>query len=384
MKILIVHNQLWAHYKAVVFNELHRISADWQAEILVVHLAEVEKSRTSLGKLNRDFHQYPYQVLHEGTLEDFGFLAKSWRLFSVFWQYRPDVLNLTGYYDPATWLLILCSKLLGIKVVMSNESTASDQRRNVWKERLKHIIVKSCDAFFCFGSRASAYMQALGANPKDILVKNAAVVDNDSIRNKYLAALPNRAKELTALSAPTKNFIFVGRLVEVKNLFKCLEAFGLAVKPLSTEQRWGFLLIGEGELREVLEVYTQDKHIPNVHFLGGKSSEQIPAALTLGDVLVLSSTSETWGLVVNEAMACGLPVLVSERCGCATDLVVNSENGFVFDPENVDELATLMTQFMANTYDLTTFGHRSTQLVQRFSPSAAAKEMMQGFRQLVG
>ena len=73
MKILIVHNQLWAHYKAIIFNELQElIILNKEDSLLVVQIASIEKSRVNLGNLDCSIHQYPYKLLHEGILEDVG------------------------------------------------------------------------------------------------------------------------------------------------------------------------------------------------------------------------------------------------------------------------------------------------------------------------
>src|SRR5262249_59830905 len=96
---------------------------------------------------------------------------------------------------------------------------------------------------------------------------------------------------------------------------------------------WKLVLLGEGEQRAKLEGLRDALGLRNdVSMPGFKQYDELPAYYGLASAFVHTSTTEQWGLVVNEAMAAGLPVLVSERCGCGPDLVREGVNGFTFDP----------------------------------------------------
>ncbi len=105
--------------------------------------------------------------------------------------------------------------------------------------------------------------------------------------------------------------------------------------------------------------------------------------MALGDVFVLPSYSEPWGLVVNEAMAAGMPVIVSEKCGSAPDLVIDGENGFTFNPYEISEMTQKMEHFIQNPAVIPIFGEKSKEIIKKFSPEQVAKEMYQGFETLV-
>ncbi|MFN8356521.1 MAG: glycosyltransferase family 4 protein [Spirosomataceae bacterium] len=379
MRILIIHNQLWAHYKATVFNELHRIASNQDATVHVIHIAEVEKSRQSMGDSSTDIHQYSYEVLFGGALEEVSFLPKLAKLLERVTAFAPDVVNVTGYYDPATWALLLYCQLRGIPVVMSNESTLQDQTRRGFKERFKRWLVGQYDGFFCFGTKAAEYMMALGVLPDKILTKNAAVVDNDEIKAIFEANQSRAFAHKQALGLPTYNFIFVGRLVGVKNLPFLLSAFR-AAQVFAPD--WGLILIGDGDLKASLQTQIQQQQIERVYFAGGHSWQKIPEWLTLGDIFVISSTSETWGLVVNEAMVCGLPVLVSSWCGCAVDLVEEGVNGYTFNPTKQADLEHKLRWFIENTAQFQPMGMASQRIIQRFAPATAAHDMFEAFKKL--
>lgn len=380
MRILIVHNQLWAHYKATVFSELHRITSETEHQIHVIQIAEVEKSRQNMGGADRSVHQYSYEILFDGALEDVALLPKIAKLLERTIAFAPDVVNVTGYYDSATWALLLYCKLRGIPVILSNESTAQDHHRGGFKERFKSWLVRQYDGFFCFGTMAASYMIELGANPEKILSKNAAVVDNQTIENRFKVAKSNRTTQKKELGLPPNNFVFVGRLVEVKNLPFLLRVF----KKVSVQaQDWGLILVGDGTLVDMLQHQVKEQQINNIYFAGSQPWQHIPDWLALADAFIITSTSETWGLVVNEAMICELPVLVSTQCGCAVDLVNEGQNGFTFDPSNENELVELMLRFTSKSVDLPLMGAQSKQLIKKFSPKEAAKAMLQGFELIV-
>jgi glycosyltransferase involved in cell wall biosynthesis len=378
MRILIVHNQLWAHYKAIIFNELQKIiSKNSNEELLVVQFALIEKSRLNLGDSDLSIHQYPYHLLHEGTLEEVGLWTKISGVIKAIREFNPTVVNLTGYYDVASWFILSYCKINGIKTVLSNESTAGDHSRRGLKEKIKSLIIKQFDGYFNFGTLSKNYLLDLGASPNKMLV-NRNCVDNSALKTVHQKSIIDRVSVQKRLGLPSKNFIFVGRLIDFKNLFLFLEAFSKAQK--QTKQDWGVIILGDGELKNDLQQFVIEKNIEKVSFQKGVSWQQVPEYLALSDVLVLPSYSEPWGLVVNEAMACGLPVLVSDKCGCAIDLVKNGENGFTFAPNNIEELANYLIKFMnIDASLLKKMGDISSKIIEEYSPENVGKEMYEGF-----
>jgi len=101
---------------------------------------------------------------------------------------------------------------------------------------------------------------------------------------------------------------------------------------------------------------------------GFKQKEELPKYLAVSDVFVLPSVSEGWGLVVNEAMAAGLPILISKKCGCSQELVEDGKNGFSFDPQDTNELLRLMLDIADGKYDLKVMGENSLRIINKFKP----------------
>ena len=151
----------------------------------------------------------------------------------------------------------------------------------------------------------------------------------------------------TRFGLPQRFFLASNRFLPKKNLPGLLRAFA-QYRTAAGADPWDLVLLGDGPLRPDVERLIADIGLAGaVHLPGFKQYPELPAYYGLAGAFVHASTSEQWGLVVNEAMAAGLPVLVSDRCGCAPDLVAEGINGFTFPPEDHVRLAGLMSEVAA-------------------------------------
>ncbi len=379
MRVLIIHNQLWAHYKSLLFSELRKHSIDFNIQIHVAQIAVSEQSRSNLGNAESDQYQYNYTLLFDDSLENVRLWPKTKALFRIFNSQKPDLLNITGYYDPAQILLLIWAKLRGVKVVISNESNARDNDTGLLLSKIKKVILNSADGFICFGQSSADFILSFGILENKILTQKAAIVDNHKLLEVYQKAHACCQGNKVLLGLPQYNFIFVGRLIAPKNLLVLLEAFNQL-----NNSDWGLILLGEGEQKPDLQLFVSENQIKNIFFFSGINWDRVPEYLALADVLVLPSTSEPWGLVVNEAMVCGLPVIVSDCCGCVEDLVKNGENGFIFDPYREQELKEKLNFYVQNPDQIIPMGEVSRQIVSTFTPQNTALEILTGFRRLGG
>lgn len=387
MRILIVHNILWSHYKASVFQALQR-AVDQQpgTTLKVLQIARNERSRVVLETSTdgaAPVYSYEYELLFDRFWEDISLRDRARALLRHVRNFRPDVINLTGYYDPAQLLLLLWAKANRVRVVMQAESTAADHQRRGWKENFKRWVFGRCDGFFCFGNQSADYLIGLGVSPKKILLRKNAV-DNKTIRMAYEQALLTRDEQQRVLGLRPDNFVFVGRLIAVKNLPALLSAFAEARTQSPNAANWGLILLGDGTERDALTAQINALGLGDViRMLPGRPWFRVPEVLALSNVLVLPSRSEPWGLVVNEAMACGLPVIVSNRCGCVPDLVRDGQNGFVFDPDRPDQLTNQFVKFMNRLVNTEQMGQSANESIAHYAPEIVAGEMLTGFHNVV-
>jgi glycosyltransferase involved in cell wall biosynthesis len=197
-------------------------------------------------------------------------------------------------------------------------------------------------------------------------------VDNDHFANGADHARRSASALRQQLKLPRHYFLSICRFITEKNLHRLLLAYA-AYRSVVGWSAWHFVLVGDGPLRkELVRLRGKLGLDSSVHLVGYQQYEQLPTYYGLAEAFVLSSVSETWGLVVNEAMAAGLPVLVSKRCGCASDLVREGRNGFSFDPSDSNALRDAMVRLSSRQCDRQAMGDHSRELIRRWSVESFA------------
>jgi len=294
-------------------------------------------------------------------------------------EIKPQVVVVPGWASAdALGALSWCAETKTPTVVMS-ESTAWDERRTGWKEWIKGRLVKLNSAGLAGGTPHADYLAQLGLPPGRIF-KGYDIVDNDYFATKAEESRKQKAEIGKLHGLPEKYFLASARFVEKKNLSRLIEAYAryrTMAKPSTLDPRpstpWDLVLLGDGPLRETLNSQLSTLNLHNHVLLPGfKQYDELPAFYALAGAFVHASTTEQWGLVVNEAMASGLPVLVSNRCGCAADLVQEGVNGFQFDPANVDGLAQLLLKISRDDFPLADFGAASRRIIAGWGPERFA------------
>ena len=247
---------------------------------------------------------------------------------------KPDACLLAGYSHPGMLAALIWCRFHGRPAVVMSDSKEDNTPRRRWKEWCKSQILSLYDAALVAGSPHRDYFTKLGYNSARIYM------GYDVVDNSLYTRLAPKSQRLTH-----PYFLVVSRFIPEKNLPFILSAFAQYVKSYGLENAWDLVICGDGYLRSELETQISFLGLADKISLTGflQADEMLPF-YSLADVFILASLQETWGLVVNEAMASALPVLVSNRCGCFTDLIVSGYNGFGFDPLNVSELCSLMSQ----------------------------------------
>jgi glycosyltransferase involved in cell wall biosynthesis len=165
-------------------------------------------------------------------------------------------------------------------------------------------------------------------------------------------------------------YLFAGKFEPKKNPLLLLKSF------IALENTNAYLIfVGNGILEEELKRIAAS--YPNIHFLDFQNQTKMPIVYRLGNVFVLPSQGpgETWGLAVNEAMACGLPVIISDKVGCGVDLVKNKINGYIFKSENMNELTDAMRNFVNSQLLLRKMGEESRSIIQEWSIQAMVESI---------
>jgi glycosyltransferase involved in cell wall biosynthesis len=296
------------------------------------------------------------------------------RLNALLDELRPDVVCINGWSFGGCIAALSWCGAHRVPAVLMSESTALDHPRHHWKEAIKRRIVRLCSASLVGGTPHRDYIAALGASLDHVFTGYDAV-DNEHFRIGASRAQRAEQSLRQKLGLPPRFFMACSRLVAKKNLARLLEAYG-KYREAAGEAPWSLVIVGDGELMgEFLALRSRLRLEAHVQFPGSKSYEELPSYYGLANAFIHASTTEEWGLVVNEAMAAGLPVLVSERCGCASDLVVPGINGLLFDPEDVTSIAQAMLEIGGGSHDHRAMGRSSQEIVARWSPARFAESL---------
>jgi 1,2-diacylglycerol 3-alpha-glucosyltransferase len=258
---------------------------------------------------------------------------------------QPQVIFLYGYSLDAFRRAKLWADHRKCATILISDSNYFDRSRNRILEYLKSMFVSRFDAAFVGGSNSSFYLQSLRI-PKERIVPGYDVIDNEYFHLRSIANKLDIVETRRKWDLPDNYFLFVGRLLCEKNITGLLQAYYEYVERLdSGTDPWSLIICGSGP--EEGELLRQVNCLPKplirkILLYGLIRQPELIDFYSCASCFILPSITESWGLVVNEALACELPVIVSNRCGCWADLVVEGKNGWTFDPYNLPELANLM------------------------------------------
>jgi 1,2-diacylglycerol 3-alpha-glucosyltransferase len=304
-----------------------------------------------------------------------GALSK-WKIAQAVWselnRLNPQTVLVPGYYNVPALASALWARLKRRRSVLMTESTEDDHQRIWWREFAKSLIIRGLFQWAIAGGEAHLrYLKRLGF-PVERVGRFYDVVDNEFFWNRAQSErLRHRAYEV---GLPERFFLYVGRLAEEKNISKLLAAYQGYRERGGT---WSLVLVGGGpEETKLKEVANRSEFRHDIHFEGLKTSGELAPYYAFASCFVLPSIREPWGLVVNEAMAAGLPVIVSTACGSAEDLVITGENGFVFDPHSVSELEQCLTRVTSlSAGEWRAMASASAARIAQYSPAAWAEEV---------
>ena len=288
-----------------------------------------------------------------------------WRELS---QLKPRLVLVPGYYTLPGIAAAIWARVHGADSVLMTESCAFDHLRTGWREQLKSFGLHALFSWAVTGGRAHvAYLRQLGF-PLERVTGFYDVVDNSFFRDgcARLREKPGAGRAELGLGE-SPYFLYVGRMAEEKNVATLLSSW-IAYRRAGGS--WPLMLVGEGPESETLRTWAAAcPFAGDVIFAGLRSSAELLPFYAFAGCFVLPSSREPWGLVVNEAMAAALPILVSNRCGCAADLLAEGVNGFSFEPLNGTRLSTLLHRMEDLPVEKRTeMGEASAHAIQFFSP----------------
>ncbi len=298
---------------------------------------------------------------------------------SVLRELKIDVVVVNGWVVKTCLQTLWACKRLGIPCIVRGEAN-NLRKRPWWKRILQRQLVRRYDAFLAIGRVNREFYKSHGI-PDSRMFSAPYCVENDRFAGAAAAAESHRSELRAQWDIPQDAvcFLFCGKFEHKKHPVELVEAFQQAhtalqrVEPNSPPVH--LLMVGDGELREYChQLASRHSLLDSITFTGFLNQTEIVNAYVAADVLVLpSDAGETWGLVVNEAMACGMPAIVSDLVGCASDLIVPGKTGWTFKMGDWSELSMRLSEIGGDNSVISTMKMECQTHVQGYTPEIAAK-----------
>ncbi len=287
----------------------------------------------------------------------------------------PDAVFVPGWSDVGALAALDWCRTTRTPAVVMSDSHAIGRCRHRLRTAVKRRITRLYSAALVGGTAQAEYLASLGM-PRERIFMGYDVVDNSHFARGAEEVRRDPGKIRRRLDLPEQYFLVMNRFIWEKNLPGVLDAYARCLA-IGSAPKWKLVIVGNGPVKPQLLRQAADAHLgDNLVLVGFRQYDELPAYYGLASALILASVSETWGLVVNEAMASGLPVLVSERCGCAPDLVKPGVNGFTFDPYDIDALAGHMPKMAGGEHDLAAMGRASREIISHWTPETFADGLL--------
>ncbi len=317
--------------------------------------------------------EYSHKIFKQGepSYQLFEQIKVAARMLPWALKDRKTPLLLMGWSNELFWLIWLLRTLLRTPTLTMSETTPlsfASIPKPAWRISLLRWLLQHTSAALYIGKRNRDFLREMGVN-EERMFHVPYSIDNDRFATKasHLSAKRRELCQQYGLDPDKPVILFCGKFISIKHPLQILEAYVSA----DLAGRAQLLYVGEGVIRPELEQRIQELDLKNVHILGFLNQTQMPLAYVLGELLCLIS-EETWGLVVNEALACGRPVIVSDTVGCVPDLV-DEDTGWVILLNDQDLLAQTLLYAFNHYSDWLKMGENGRKNVADNTFSAMAK-----------
>ena len=335
MKVLIITN-IPSPYRVRFYNEIGKV-----INLYVLyerHSASDRDKNWSSG----DAKKYKSIFMHGisiGNESSFG-----WEAIKQINKIKPDIIVISGYSSPAVILTILYCQLNRLKYIISMDGAILKDESRL-KYLFKKFIIGRAQAGLCTGRLSKDYLRHYGIEQKNIYTY-PFTSQNDSDLEKAASMCGDKDYYRNKLGIiEKKTIISVGRFSYNSGYGKGYDILIEAVKNINKEI--GIYIVGEEPTSEFIQIKNQYR-LNNLHFIGFKIKDELAEYYAAADVFVLLTRYDIWGLVINEAMSFGLPVITTDMCVAGMELIENGVNGYIVPSENAEAAYDAIVTLMGN------------------------------------
>ena len=294
---------------------------------------------------------------------------------------RHNLIIISGYSPLYHLAVALYARLAGVPVGLRSDTTLETARGGI-KSFIKRCVMPTVLRLYQTGHptgfRARQYLVYYGL-AEDRQFSFPYTVDNNYLDSRSRRYRSRRDRLRRAIGIPPGSFVVLGvlKLIPREDPLTLLLGFAKLVKSCASVH---LVLVGDGPMRKKIEATIKDKGIANVHLQGYVRYSHLPLFYAIADLFVHPPLREPWGVSVNEAMACGLPVVVADAVGSHEDLVVPGNTGFVFktgDPESLSSYLLLISQDRELCRSI---GQNARALIANFSYESTEQSLIEGLK----
>ena len=297
-------------------------------------------------------------------------------------SFGPEVCLINGYVPLYYWHAALAARLLGVPVMLRTEATDQDKHRSILRTGLRtsalRLFYATISRFLAIGVNARHHYERLGVSPTRIGF-SPYCIDTEFFENQRRIACRGPLRRRLGIPDDAFTLVFSGKLIAKKDPRLVLDAIAGLTHVAGKAVHAVFM--GDGDLRSRLEEHSRQVCHGRAHFLGFTPQHEMGEVYANADALVLpSQESETWGLVVNEALQFGLPAIVSDRVGCAPDLIRDGITGYVFPSGQADDLRNRIAKLASSVVsDREVIAAECREMANSYSLEAAARGIRDAF-----
>lgn len=358
-------------YRLPVFNELAARS-DLEFSVLLLSIKEANRKwEVDLEQARFNYRLLPSFDCYIRAL-DYG-LHFNRGVGKALAGLSPDVVVGTGYTSPAYLRAQAWARRHGAGYVLWSGSTEQSSRIGKFLLRwAKSRFVRRSDACLAYGSAAKRALVHLGAVP-DRIVQAMNTVDVDRIARAVEKVRKDPDFIEWRRRFPARLILFVGQMIPRKGVEELVESFRQ-----TNRSDLGLILVGDGP--KLAEYKKRFEGVPHLFWEGYLQSEELAPYYAAADLLVMPSSIEVWGLVVNEAMAAGLPVVATTCSGATEDLIENGVTGFAYESGDRGRLSELLRSVAANSERWKEMGMTAANRIAQFTPSRYAEDFVRAVK----
>jgi glycosyltransferase involved in cell wall biosynthesis len=366
LKILII-TQLLAYYRVNWFNELGKY-----AEVNVLYTTDKESTRNE-NWFSNNFVNFKCKKLKENRIGKFEIC------FGVISELKKeyDIIVLDGYSFPTQILSILFLKLKNKHFFMNVDGGFICENESLIIRKVKRFLIKSPTYYLSSSKTCDKYLEFYGAASEKIFHHHFTSLYAKELLKNIIDCNEKEILKKQLNISEKKIVVTVGRFIECKGFDVLIKASQYISNDI------GVYIIG-GEPTEKYIGVVEKYGIKNVHFIGYKNKEKLDDYYKSADLFVFPTRGDVWGLVINEAMACGLPIITTDKCVAGLELVKDNENGYVIKVDDEKELAEKIDVILSDDKTRENMAQNSLEKIKEYTIENMAETHIKIFEQILG